>query len=135
MLDKENLSKQKYIYCVYSENILDDKVHIERFPIIYINNKYVYFKVPGNESLTLKSISSVKDSLESLTDYEIDCLAWNHQYFWTMDKNAPETLKEIKEKRNQKILEQKRKQALQDLYDAKRQYDRALDICRRYEEN
>lgn len=138
MLDKATLSKQKYIYCVYAgkdDSILDGKLHIERFPVIYINSKYVYFKFPGDEALTLEAISSVKDSLDSLTDYDIDCLRWNRKYFWVMDKNAPETLKEIKEKRNQKMLKEKKEKARQDLDNAKRLYEQALDIYRRYEEN
>ena len=41
MLDMKALSKQKFIYYVYEA---DKTLHIEKFPIIYINSEFVYFK-------------------------------------------------------------------------------------------
>ena len=41
MLDNKTLSKQKFIYYVYES---DKTIHIEKFPIVYINSKYVYYK-------------------------------------------------------------------------------------------
>ena len=132
MLDKTTLSKQKYIYCVYADK--KDMVHTEHFPVIYINSHYVYFKVPGDDALVLRSIFNIKDSLCSLNEYEIDNLRYTKQYFWAMDEDIPKTLKDITEKYNQNIIEQKKKKAKQDLDYAKRLYDKTLEVYKKYEE-
>ena len=45
MLDKETLSKQKYIYTAYVSS--DGILHGEKFAVIYINKTLVYYKRPG----------------------------------------------------------------------------------------
>lgn len=137
MLDKTKLSKQKYIYCVYAGKdgpTLGSKLHVERFPIVYINSKYVHFKLPGDEALDLKSLDFVKDSLESLSGYEIDSLRYTRQYFWSVGEDLPETLNDIRKKHEQTILEEKKNQAKLDLEETKKLYDRALADYRKYEE-
>ena len=43
MLDMKNLSKLKYIYRIYESS--DKILHLEKYPIIYINSEVVYFKM------------------------------------------------------------------------------------------
>lgn len=124
MLDKEMLSKQKYIYCVYSGK--DDCLNVERFPIIYINNRYVYYKKPGSETLDYKSISFVKDSLNSLKDYEINHLRFQRELFWNVDENIPETLDSLKKKYKDMKIKREKAEAKEQLDISKRIYEEAL---------
>lgn len=50
------LSKYKYIYEIY---ISDDVIHIERLPIVYINQAYTYYKKSSSETLKYASTNSV----------------------------------------------------------------------------
>lgn len=49
MIDKQNLSKYRYIYFIQEDDAKD--LVIINYPIIYINEKIVYYKVPGSQYL------------------------------------------------------------------------------------
>lgn len=70
MIDKSNLSKLKYIYRIYST---DDKskVHCEKYPIAYINERYVYFIVGDKTTLHSKMMGQVKEVYNSVKDIDI----------------------------------------------------------------
>lgn len=51
-IDRNNLSKYKYIYCMYCGE--DGYIYYERFPIAYINGIYTYY-ITGKQEL-LKSV-------------------------------------------------------------------------------
>lgn len=53
---KKELCKMKHIYHIYMSK--DDSIHIEKFPIVYINKNYVYFK--GASDIELSKIELKK---------------------------------------------------------------------------
>ena len=63
---KTDLSKVKKIYRMYMGS--DKKINYEVYPVVYINKEYIYFKVPGNEMLDYRHISSVFTSFTSVID-------------------------------------------------------------------
>lgn len=125
MLDKETLSKQKYIYCVYAGR--DDNLNVERFPVIYINNHYVYFKKPGNEQLNSLTLPAISDSLDSLDLHDINSLRFCHKYFWNIDKDIPETFNKLREKYKRANFEKEKYEAKQKLELAKKIYEATLE--------
>ena len=61
--DFANLSKNKYIYLFYRPHYSNSWVK-ERFPIVYSNKKYVYFKRNGSDALTYISRDNTVDLSE-----------------------------------------------------------------------
>lgn len=86
--DKENLSKIKFIYKLYKT--VDNILHIERFPVIYINSTYVYYKQGSQEELSRIPLSSLSNSvsyiiklLEMRKDMkELSRLSHNFEFFF-----------------------------------------------------
>ena len=60
-IDKKELSKKKYIYRLYKAR--DGVPHVEKYPVIYINEKYVYFKVASKSELGRIDITDVYTSV------------------------------------------------------------------------
>lgn len=60
-IDKSTLSKKKYIYRLYEDR--DGVPHVEKYPVIYINEKYVYFKVASKSELGRINISDTYTSV------------------------------------------------------------------------
>lgn len=56
MIDKENLSKYKYVYRVYLGR--DDQLYTLRERIVYANKSYVYVKKNGSDELEQLSFVS-----------------------------------------------------------------------------
>ena len=54
-INKKELSKKKYIYRLYEAK--DGVPHVEKYPVIYINERYVYFKVASKSELGRVDIS------------------------------------------------------------------------------
>lgn len=120
MLDKETLSKQKYIYTAYVSS--DGILHVEKFPVIYINKTLVYYKRPGIDTLGCKSIKDVYDSFESLPYEKINTLyyySYQTVLFWSA-KDTPKTIEELKSRKEKEEAEQK-------LKEAKRIYEATLE--------
>lgn len=75
-VDKDKISKLKHIYQVRQD--AENNIHIEKFPIIYINSKFIYYKANGDDML---SILPVKDIREKFPD-DYDVRRYNAIYFW-----------------------------------------------------
>lgn len=69
MIDKNNLSKHKKIY-MFHKSEKDPKIICEVFPIVYINKRYVYFRVPGNDLLEYVELSRVYETISDWTAKE-----------------------------------------------------------------
>ena len=69
MIDKNNLSKYKKIY-MFHKSEKDPKIICEVFPIVYINKRYVYFRVPGNDLLEYVELSRVYETISDWTAKE-----------------------------------------------------------------
>ena len=61
-MDKSELSKHKYIYKIY-QSCSDNSFHIERYPIVYANSSYVYFKVANKQELGCVDFRRIKDRI------------------------------------------------------------------------
>lgn len=75
------LSKQKYIYKIYQT--YDGMFHIEKFPIIYANSAYVYFKVANKQELQCVGLRYIKDDITDLSFLNNSCntrglYVWNN---------------------------------------------------------
>lgn len=59
-IDMKNLSKIKYIYYIHGD--INDCMHVEKYPVIYINSDLVYFKMQGMNELCKVQLKSVWSS-------------------------------------------------------------------------
>ena len=81
MTMKDLSKKAKYIYRVYCA--ADDVVHVEKYPVIYVNKMYLYYKVPGDEYLHCVGMKLVNENIESVDSKCLgrgmcfDFLLWN----------------------------------------------------------
>jgi hypothetical protein len=87
-VDKETLSKHKYIYTIDS-----GAKSIQRFPVIYVNKHYVYYKVPANQGLNCIRTEIVHDSPS-----EARLVEGRFQYIWEIDGDARQLLSQLKSK-------------------------------------
>lgn len=69
MIDKNNLSKYKKLY-MFHKSEKDPKIVCEVFPIVYINKRYVYFRVPGNDLLEHIELSRAYETISDWTAKE-----------------------------------------------------------------
>lgn len=95
MVDLKNLSKIKYIYRIYLNN--DDELHCERYPVVYINSKAVYFKESRKQDyLNYISFSDVFDNFAKFCENRSNLLINN--YFWSVEDNIDEIFEELKKR-------------------------------------
>lgn len=128
MIDLKTLSKQKYIYRIYT--LSDEVVHRERYPIIYANSKVVYFK-DGRKQEYLNSVN-VNMVLDDFVEFyentylENTFLRGFDRYFWNTKENINEIYKDLKQR---KEIIKKRKcedSARVKLDKLKSEYEKAL---------
>jgi len=101
MIDLKTLSKQKYIYRIYT--LSDEVVHCERYPIIYANSKVVYFKDGRKqEYLNYANVNMVLDDFAEFyenTYLENTFLRGFDRYFWNTKENINEIYKDLKQRK------------------------------------
>jgi len=56
------LNKVKYLYSVHKES---DGMHCERFPVVYANKTFFYYKVPGSDYLRTAQVGAVREKFEN----------------------------------------------------------------------
>lgn len=103
MADKATLSKHKYIYKVYQDR--NDCIHCERFPVVYINSKYVYFECASKQPLEFISTEMVLDSVERLMEKNTSLgkdltSGITYHFFWEVSESPEETMKALREAQN-----------------------------------
>ena len=103
--DLKFLSKHKHIYLVSDQieyknseapgKIYDwfvSNIHIQKYPVIYLNKHKVYFKMPGCEDLQHAAMSYVRKELDDATkEMVIDKIAnasFFHLYFWELSDES-----------------------------------------------
>lgn len=104
MVDKENLSKLRYVYYVYQAE--DTHYHVERYPIVYINSDLVYYKHYGNKYLQCIEMKYVRDSLSDYTP-EPYIAPFSHKgnsFYWSMGNDYRKKLNEIVEEYEKAVL-------------------------------
>lgn len=131
MLDRETLSKQKYIYYVYEA---DKTFHVEKYPIIYINSEYVYFKTGRKNMLEHVSTPRVKDNLESVFERDYRYIWREDRYFWNLAENPDELVAELKRKADEKRIADNKSWAEKELENAKKNYERAQEKYKIWQE-
>lgn len=132
-VDKDELSKRKFIYEIYYSGNLN----IKRHPIIYINSRYVYFKVPGNDKLQMTSLNNIKDNVLDI-DFKNILSGYMHKYVWsinTMDEEIDEpglhvkTIKAINEMLAKKVIDDQIENYENQLHDAQLKRDLYVLEC------
>lgn len=98
-MDPKNLSKQKYIYRLYRAS--DDRLHVEKFPVIYANKKRVYFKV--GEELSIQEYKTIFNEFADIKNFT-EYMLRNGLYFWTEPDLNCNPLKTIKIKQLEKKM-------------------------------
>lgn len=87
-MDKTTLSKHKNLYRIYIN--CNNEVHAERYKVVYINKKKVYYINGGEESLNSVDISNVYETTEEMFE-KIDIMnflgtCYCSLYVWTPPK-------------------------------------------------
>lgn len=113
-MDKEFLSKCKYFYILTCD---EERLHIQKFPIIYINQHYVYYHINGSDNLDYVDLSYVQDDLSKI---DLTGLSrYSRRYLWT----APDDFLE----KNSEYMEQaKNRKLVEALEKAKKNYEFAV---------
>lgn len=68
-MEKKLLSKHRYVYCIY---VAQNCVHVEKFPVVYINSENLYFKQAGSKELTKVGMFYVNPRLTEKTRNAIE---------------------------------------------------------------
>ena len=132
-VSKDKISKLKYVYKVHQD--AQDNIHLEKYPIVYINQYYVYYKANGDQMLHILSIRDIKEKFPENYDFR----RYNALYFWFSDyktqkevnKNFNELKYQVAEyKKNKKIKEinnliKNREKELQKLQEELKRYQDA----------
>lgn len=109
-MGKEFLSKHKYIYQINMHQCT-----IQRFPVIYINKEFTYYKFPGGAILNCVRTNDVCDNLtESVLDTVYGRIAW--LYSWNISDNVRQLL-------NTLGVDAKRRKLMQDIASSKARCD------------
>jgi hypothetical protein len=125
-MDKQNLSKYKYIYRIYEDRT--GEVHCTKHPVIYINSKVVYFKdARKQEYLSYISVDGVSDDFASYTNEVLSKPYYrsvNH-YFWSVEDDITELFQEFKKQRVLAQIIQKEKQITVRYVQAQKEFEAA----------
>lgn len=119
----EQLSKKKYIHHLYISN--DLILHHEKYPIVYSNSEYIYYKKPGNPELERACTRDVSnrtfdDCMKNLR--VIGHRLWFNAYLWEVSGEDLQRLKDTlknschAEKVALKLIDLKRMEAAAEQY-------------------
>jgi hydroxymethylpyrimidine pyrophosphatase-like HAD family hydrolase len=70
MINKQELSKFKYLYRIYSSG--DKVMHCEKYPIIYSNGEIVYFKTGRKRELSYIYFKNIKDEYTCIESRDLN---------------------------------------------------------------
>lgn len=132
-MDKENLCKRKHIYYVHTDS--NGNNHIEKYPVIYINSEYVYFKKARKNELGRTYTSWVKKDLKSVFEKDYRFLWDRDRYFWINDENAESIIAAAKARFDEDRKNRWKIQAKNELDRARKNYEYALNNYKTYDEN
>ena len=123
MLDMKNLSKLKYIYRIYESS--DKILHLEKYPIIYINSEVVYFKMARKqEDIHKKDFKNIKQEIKKYyTSTYLNYPCYN-EYYLDTEKNINDIFIILKQ-------QQEYYRANEDMVNIEKRYNKAKD---KYEE-
>lgn len=129
---KKNLSKCKYVYRIYKEH---DNFHIEKYPIVYINSEFVYYKNGRKNQIGILNINSrwcykkFKQSFDEALEY-INSLYTDYSlvsvYFIEIDKLKEIDLSLIKQRLKTESKESRIKKQETEVKRIKQRYEYEL---------
>lgn len=118
-MDYKNLNKYKYIYHVYQSGNI---IHIEKYPVIYINSKVIYFKTGRKEYLSCQHLCNFVNA----TEYSPKYYKWYDKYFIGKEKEVKEIFEDLKQQQVIHISKEKEQQAYSRFERAKKEFEEAL---------
>ena len=108
-VSKDKLSKLKYVYKVHQDS--KDNIHLEKYPIIYINKYYVYYKANGDQMLNILSIRNIVEKFPDNYDF----VRYNSIYFWFSDSKTQEEVNKNFNELKYLALEHQKNQKIQQI--------------------
>lgn len=118
-MDYKNLYKYKYIYRIYEVGGI---FHLEKYPVIYINNTVIYFKTGRKEYLSCECLNKVID----INNYSPNYHKWFNKYFIGKEKEIKEMLKDLQQQQLIHVSKEKERQAYSRFERAKKEFEEAL---------
>ena len=132
-MNRENLCKHKWIYYVHTDSNGDN--HIEKYPVVYINSEYVYFKRSRKNELGHTFTNFVKRDLKSVFEKDYRFIWDKDRYFWINDENAESIIAAAKARFDEDRKNRYKIQAKNELDRARKNYEFALRNYKAYDEN
>lgn len=108
-VSKDKLSKLKYVYKVHQDS--KDNIHLEKYPIIYINKYYVYYKANGDQMLNILSTRNIEEKFPDNYDFG----RYNSIYFWFSDYKTQEEVNKNFNELKYLALEHQKNQKIQQI--------------------
>ena len=118
-MELKDLSKIKYIYRIYESK--DYVLHLEKYPVIYINSEMLYFKVHGNKTLNSIYINNILDCHVKYED-----LKFCAKYFWGISTDINDVFEDLKMQQSKYIPEQTKKEYQKALNELKQLYNKSI---------
>ena len=111
--------KNKYIYRIYESS--DEVLHIQKYPIVYMNDNWIYYKVGRKQSLGCFNIENLKDPI--ISKYK----TWYNEYFLDVDENElKELFNDLQQQKAINISKCKEEQIRERFKKAKKEFQEAL---------
>lgn len=121
--EKELLSKHKHIFAIKGGY---DTFSVGKFPVIYINKSYVYFRINGNDHLSYVCTSQVqKEVPEGSELYNILHDTCGVRYFWSIPDDLISKKKEYIRKASEAREKEYRIHVVKQYKKAKRDFEMA----------
>jgi hypothetical protein len=120
-MELKDLSKIKYIYKIYeSVDNVDNVLHLEKYPVIYINSEMLYFKVHGSKMLHSIYLSSI---LDSYTEYKKHF--WS-KFFFGISTDINDIFEDLKKQQSKYKLKQEKDKYEKALNELKKLYEQSI---------
>lgn len=116
-METATLSKRKYIHYLHEDS--DGVFHIEKYPVVYSNSEFTYFKSGRRQMLGMIQTSKILDSTKNV-DLS-NSFTYYGAYAWEAEENSLEII-------NQKKAEARRRYREKLLNEKKLCVDRALTL-------
>jgi len=120
--EKATLSKHKYIYCINGAN---GTLMAQKFPVVFINKSYTYFRVNGSYELARVETRHVDNDLSD--EYTLvrllDRYSWH--YIWELPDDFAERNQEYMKRAQEARTKKYRRNIWREYQKAKRNFELA----------
>ena len=111
--ERAMLCKHKHVYEIY---VVDDVINVEKYPVVYINQFYVYIKKGKNPMLHWMNLKSILRDVSGVAFRD-------RVHYWVWE--IPRDFNEIKEEMYQKTKEENRTKVRKKYFVASQNYAQA----------